>query len=191
MLLFCATLQDTEVSSFIFCSPVQKLVPHSLAILLSFATVSNFFCLNRAAFSGIVHIWKHLEDEALCGECFCLFVCCKCGKIGGIFWSPYKVQMDLIAGEWSEACMHTVRMKEKLIICSFVNERNTIPPYLLQLLRQWKVSFILIWKQVFSHRVLTDWKKEVVFNSLREVTNFKSLTFVLFNVSKWFFFACH
>lgn len=131
MLLFCATLQDTEVSSFNICSPVQKLVPHSLAILLIFATVSSFFCLNRAAFSGIMHIWKHLEDEALYGECFCLFVCCKCGKIGEIFWSPYKVQMDLIAGEWSEACMHAVRTKGKLIICSFVNERNTIPPCLL------------------------------------------------------------
>lgn len=95
---------------FLFTCP--KISPTFSWILLSFATVGNFFCLNRAAFSGIMHIWKHLEDEALYGECFCLFVCWKCCKIGEIFLSPYKVRLDLIAEEWSEACMHAVRMKE-------------------------------------------------------------------------------
>lgn len=44
-LLFCATFQDTEVSShFLFISP-RILVLYTLAVLLSFATVSIFFLL--------------------------------------------------------------------------------------------------------------------------------------------------
>lgn len=90
----------------------KDIVLHTLAILLTFATVADFFCFNWAAFSGIMHIWKHLEDEALCGECICLFVYWKSCNTGKTFWSSCGIQLDLIVGEWSEACMHTIRMKE-------------------------------------------------------------------------------
>lgn len=79
----------------------------------------------------------------------------------------------------------------KWIICSFVSGRNTMPLYILLPQAVNTVEnflYSVIWKWFFLHHMLIDWEKEVVFNSLREITDFERWTFVLFNGNKkWFF----
>lgn len=103
------------LSYFLFTCPkiliLYTLVQFSLVLLQS-VILSASVELHLVELRIYENIWRMRLYMGNVFACLCVGIIF---KIGETFWSSHWVQLDLIVGEWPEAWMYTVTMKENQV----------------------------------------------------------------------------